>query len=75
MQLSREQGIGGQSFLEFLWKSLEMMIWREENVDLMGVDELLGGLPLIGSHGWDFWLRDMAHWRPRWNRLNLPKIK
>ena len=44
MQLSREQGIGGQAFLEFFWKSLERMIWREENVDLMGVDELLGSL-------------------------------
>ena len=34
MQLSREQGIGGQAFLEFLWKSLERMTWREEHVDL-----------------------------------------
>ncbi|RVW22477.1 hypothetical protein CK203_107237 [Vitis vinifera] len=34
MQLSREQGIGGQAFLEFLWKSLERMIWREEHVDM-----------------------------------------
>ena len=34
MQLSREQGMGGQAFLEFLWKSLEMMIWREEHVDM-----------------------------------------
>ncbi|RVW80528.1 hypothetical protein CK203_052860 [Vitis vinifera] len=34
MQLSREQGIGGQAFLEFLWKSLERMICREEHVDM-----------------------------------------
>ena len=29
MKLSHEEGMGGQTFLEFLWKSLERMIWRE----------------------------------------------
>nr|CAN75227.1 hypothetical protein VITISV_043867 [Vitis vinifera] len=33
MQRSREEGMGGQAFLEFLWKSLGRMIWHEGHVN------------------------------------------
>ena len=32
-QRSREEGMGGQAFLEFLWKSLGKMIWHEGHVN------------------------------------------
>ena len=34
MQRSREGGMRGQAFLEFLWKSLRKMIWHEGHVNM-----------------------------------------
>ena len=34
MQLSREEGMGGQAFLEALSKSLERMIPRDEHMNM-----------------------------------------
>ena len=34
MQRSREEGMGSQAFLEFLWKSLGKMIWHEGHVNM-----------------------------------------